>query len=393
MLLPRVPAVVTAAFAASAMACSGAADGPLDRSSDEAAIDPGTPEDVDVEAEVALGNPDSTNADTIARVVVERSRSLDGNQSAQAMAHFVELTADADHTLELVGLHSAVERPGQPCRTDFSARTASAAPVELALLDAGAVEIRLQPDDGLPASVVTLAPHAFPSVSSFASGLVYTTRDRSAETLPSGARYEVRVDGARSIPSLGFAGEAPEELSEVTLGGVPLRAVRELDAAAPLDITWDVGRAGDVVLVEFANPDDGVRRVSCSFADELGAATLAPQLLALTQGKARLSLRRVRELEAALDVAEPAPGTEALLRGELRFDFEVNRALVVGDRVVTEPVDADALDGAPSDAASSDAASSDAEHADSERPDAAPFDSDAERVDPEGGERTAAALP
>jgi hypothetical protein len=299
-------------------------------------------------ADLAAGNAPAASPETVARVVVERSRSLDGTNSAQAMAHFVELRAGADRSLELVGLHSPVQAPGQPCRVDFEAPAPNQDLVELELLDAGAVEIVLPegtgtaPQDTGGPAVVTLAPHAFPSISSFASGLVYTTRDRSADTLPSGTLYDIRVNGARSIPRLEFSGQAPEELSAVTLGGVPLAAVRELDATAPLDVTWEVGRPSDVVVVEFANPDDGSRQLSCSFADDLGSASIAPQLLALTRGKTRLSVRRVRQVDADLGLSS----TDTAVRGELRFDFEVNRALLMGDRVVIDPVAADPLQAA-----------------------------------------------
>jgi hypothetical protein len=376
-----------ALFAAPLVACSGVADGMGERGEEgtegvESFSAPGA-DDAVAERAASRGESSAEAAvpATIARVVVERSRSLDGSNSAQAMAHFVEVTPGAESSLELVGLHSPVLQPGQPCRTDHDAASANEAPVELELLDAGAVEIVLgHGNDGLAPTVVTLAPHAFPSISSFASGLVYTTRDRSADTLPSGAVYDIRVNGAqsngaqsngaqsngaqsngaRSIPRLEFSGQAPDELTQVTLGGVPLEAVAELDAAAPLDVTWQVGRPGDIVVVELANPDDGSRRLQCSFADDLGSASIAPHRLLPALGKARLSLRRVRQLDA--DLGSLGRGSDAV-RGELRFDFEITRALVLGDRVVTEPVQPDPLEDAGTDHESLGASPGDADTA------------------------------
>jgi hypothetical protein len=293
------------------------------------------------------GSSGEATPTTLARVVVERSESVDGTESAQAMAHFVEWDPAAAHGLELVGLGSDLPKAipaGGFCRTEFPI-PAAVGMTELELLDAGSVEIRLSE----ARSTVTLAPHAFPSVSSLAAGLVYTTRDRSADALPSGTRYEIVVDGARAVPRLMFAGDAPVALSQVTLGGVPLENVVGVDASAPLDITWAVGEERDVVVVEFTRPDDGQLELSCTFADDAGAATVSPQLLEAARGATRLSIHRVRHIVAATPngptrgvAAEGAQVQE--VQSELRFDFELNRLLAIGDRVEVVAAEVPAAD-------------------------------------------------
>lgn len=334
MVLVRALTPVTALLLASAAACSGVAESPSERASDRETASNGETAD-----------PGSANAGgasspgTIARLVVERSVSLDGASSAQAMAHFVELTPGAAASLEQVGLHAALPDPSKPCRTESDAPSQSEELFGIELLEAGTVEILLDRETRGTDGIVTLAPHAFPSISSLASGLVYTTRDRSAHTLPSGIRYDVRVNGAGTVPALAFSGQAPEELTEITLGGVPVEAVRELDAAAPLDLTWEVGSPGDVVVVEFKDPADGSRELSCSFADDLGTASIAPPWLSQAKGKLQLSVRRLRQVASDLAV----PGANRQVRGELLFDFEVIRILTLGDRVVTDLVVSDTL--------------------------------------------------
>lgn len=333
---------------AGVVACSGSPEGGLAA----AASSKGDPADFTAEAEAADGaEVDSTEAaapKTLARVVVERSESVDGTQSAQAMAHFVEWDRDAAHSLELVGLGGELPKalpPGGACRTDFSTAGAVAAVggiAELELLDAGSVEIRLaKRDEGSGPASVTLAPHAFPSVSSLAAGLVYTTRDRSAEALPSDTRYEVVVDGARSVPHLVFSGDAPPALQGVTLGGVPLENVVAVDGSAPLDLTWEVGATQDVVSVEFSRPDDGQRTLSCTFADDAGAATISPQMLEAARGATRLSIHRMRSIVREPHAAGPGEEPRSYVQSELRFDFELNRLLTIGDRVeIVMPVEA-----------------------------------------------------
>ncbi|MBX3126981.1 MAG: hypothetical protein KF718_09705 [Polyangiaceae bacterium] len=253
---------------------------------------------------------DAESGTTHALVTVDRSILMDGSERAGALASFVQLPAEADAraVLDNVGLRLALPPVGQ-CRTDAGERPRYRGRVEL--VEAGAVSL-------LVGNTLTeLAPHAFPTVTDVVSGVVYATRDVSAEPLPADADYTLRVDGSLGYFSVSRA--APEHLTAVTIGGVPLADVTELSVAEPMDLTWGVrgdgSVASDVVWVELANKN-GTSTV-CTFRDELGAATIPAGSLPGT-GPTRLSLHRLRIAEFV------AP---AITLGELRFDFELQSSV------------------------------------------------------------------
>jgi hypothetical protein len=174
----------------------------------------------------------------------------------------------------------------------------------LELLDVGDVSVVA---DGRS---TTLAPRAFPTVTDLISGVVYTTRDLSAEPLPAGVQYGVRTAGG-AISAVELEGDAPGELAGVTVGGVPLGEVTSISPTSPIDLTWTVGTAGDVVYIELSS--DGADPAVCAFQDDIGAGSIPAGAFAGT-GPGRISLHRLRAREFSSDDIES---------GELRFDFEL----------------------------------------------------------------------
>jgi hypothetical protein len=173
------------------------------------------------------------------------------------------------------------------------------------LLEAGNVSLHTSQHQ------TTLAPRAFPAVTDLVEGVVYTTRDLSAEPLPAGEPYTVRAAGSDAIVPLSVSVQAPAEPTGVTVGGVPIHELSTVSARQPIDITWKVGEPEDMVYVELSA--EGVPSAVCAFRDELGAATVpAGTFTASSEG--RFALHRVRQ--------QPfdASGVES---GRVRFDFEV----------------------------------------------------------------------
>jgi len=286
---------------------------------------------------------------THAVVTIERSESADGtNSKAEALAGFLEVPAlvDAHSVLQLVGLGLDLPEPGT---CTLGSEPVSAGPLtetaSVEFVDAGAVELEVS------GAHERLAPYAFPTVTDSISGVLYTSRDRTADPLPSGSRYTLSADGLGIRASL----DAPRALSGVSINGTPFAEVASVSTASPLDLTWDVDTArtssapGDIVYVELtasssapsgsapsgsapsgsapsgsarsgSAPSDSARsgsarRVICSFGDELGAGSVPTEAFA-TEGTGVVAVHRLRAHE--FDVLDGDSN-----RGQLRFDFAV----------------------------------------------------------------------
>ncbi len=223
---------------------------------------------------------------------------------AAALAGFAQIPSDVDSEAVLSLAQWSLELPEIGGCVALSAerdRNTPLAPIErVELLAVGDVVIDV---DG---SETRLAPRAFTG-GDVLTGVLYTSRDPSADPLPPGQPYTIHTTGD-ALPGQEFRGDAPPTLSGVTLGGVPLAQVATVKLSEPLDLTWNVGSPEDVLYVELTS-DDGLNATRCAFRDEDGAGTV-PEGAFGSPGSGSLSLHRLRSL---------AIGGEDI-RGELRFD-------------------------------------------------------------------------
>lgn len=272
-------------------------------------------------AEMEDYTSDAETGSTHALITVDRSVAADGTSTprAGAVAGFVRMPANADAraVLGLVGLGQQLPAPGQcSARLDPTAgsRTAMAAAGHVEFMDAGDVTV----DAG--GGSLTLAPRAFPTVTDRISGVMYTTRDRSADPLPAGVRYAIRTTGSDGVAPISVEANAPPPLDGVTVGGMPLQELRTVSTSAPVDVTWNVGTSGDLVYVELVAAD-GTNSTLCTFRDDTGAGTV-PGGAFDRVGAGRLSVHRVRTTDFV------AAGVD---HGQLRFDFERAANIAFGE--------------------------------------------------------------
>lgn len=260
--------------------------------------------DVDPAADVETGTT---------RALIQIDSTADGaDPQATAMAGFARIPAssDAEAVLELVGWGLELPPTGSCAGAADAAASAADMPLDpVDFLDAGDVVITAGE------ARATLAPRAFPTVSDLLSGVLYTTRDGSADPLPPGVTYEVATTGGDALPPLRLSAAAPGTITGLRLGGTPIQEVTEVRSGAPLDLSWDVGAPGDLLVVDLALDDGGV--TTCVFPDEAGAATV-PAASLPRAGGGWLGVHRVR--------VTPFESPE-IDRGELRFDLE--REIVV----------------------------------------------------------------
>ena len=264
-----------------------------------------------------------------ALVQVRRTETLGGEPRADALAGLIRVpdTADAAEVFALAGLREQLPAVGQ-CQAGDPAVT------QLAETDIGVASVELVPADTViivtPGGEHPLAPHAFPSISDSIRGVIYTSRDQTAWSLPDAGKYEIVLRGAEGLEQGNAAYQSPGVPSSVTIGGVPLAEVDEL-SQADLDLTWaPSGSSLDLLAVRLHLADS---TYTCTFrdADGFGSMSLLDARRALAPSLARVGDPTLGRAQGALSLhriraeASAAPGDASVV--EVRFDFSVAREL------------------------------------------------------------------
>jgi hypothetical protein len=265
---------------------------------------------VDVASEPGTEEAGSTHA----VVTITRRAPADAPDEvrADALASFVRLPANADarSVLRAAGLSTDLPPVGECRRTTPGQAVATSQLTRVELLDAGEVSVTAG------GRVTTLALRAFPTVTDSIAGVVYTTRDRAAEPLPSGLTYTLTASGTPALGALSAEASAPAALAGVEVAGTPLAELESFRPDRDLAVVWTAGTPGDSVVVVI---DGGGAVTECTFKDEAGSGTLPAQKLP-SPGQATLAVHRLRQ----------APFTDAdIAGGELRFDFELEASITI----------------------------------------------------------------
>lgn len=264
---------------------------------------------------------DADHGTTHATITVERRDSVDATfaSQAKAFASFVRTPpyVDPASVARITGLELGLPEPGSCSALGATRESIALSPLRrVELLAVGEVTLET------PAGRVELAPHAFPAVTDVVSGVVYTTRDRSA-ALPAGEPYALSASGGSFLSPLSVSAEAPAALEAVSLDGSPLGSA---SAFLPQDseLSWKAGTARDLVYVRLTG-NDTAGSATCAFRDDAGHG-LIPAHVIPRSGPIQLSVHRLRTV--ALGGA-PSGGIDV---GELRFDFELSSVVALVER-------------------------------------------------------------
>lgn len=257
-----------------------------------------------------------------ALVQVRRTEALGEEPRADALAGLIRVpdTADAAEVFALAGLRDRLPPVGQ-CLSGGELTEASPTEAEL-----GLPSVELVPADTVqvltPGGAHLLAPHAFPSVSDSIRGVIYTSRDQTAGSLPDGGRYEIVLRGAEGLENERAVHQGPGVPAGITIGGVPLAEVDSL-TSPDLDVTWTPSESTLDVLAARLRTGEGT--YTCAFRDSDGfgslslveAARAMPSFAEGREARGTLSLHRIRAEASA------APGDTSVI--EVRFDFSLAR--------------------------------------------------------------------
>lgn len=208
-------------------------------------------------------------------------------ERADALSVFVRFPdgAESPEVLSALGVHVRLPEAGvcsmdpRLARSPSPEALPSSAKVELVLADLVSLGVESR---GAAAERQLLVPHAFPTVGGTVGGALYTSRTRRAEDLPAGASYSLSVQGlADTAENLKFSFRLPDRLKDVTVSGIALSDLSEVERGRPLDVTWTpdeaVGESEERrVVVEIG---DGTESARCVFPESDGSGTLPSSLL------------------------------------------------------------------------------------------------------------------
>jgi hypothetical protein len=262
------------------------------------------------------------NLPTVTHAVVKLQRSRSTNAAVQDQANVLfsvlrmPATLDSRNIVRMVGLSSSAPDVGQCEKLDYAqaATEATVSVQHVELLDVGDVSL-VATNGGSQ-----LVRQAFPTVTDFIAGVVYTKRDLSSSPLPPATSYVLNARGAPGIPAFRINMNTPQEPTDVRVDGVALAQVARLGRGQAAQLTWKAGAPGDRIEVAIKNADRP-GDFTCSFDDAAGSGSLPPDAL-LTRGTVRIELHRLRTTTA---------NVKGLDRVQVEFDYALDHLLdIVG---------------------------------------------------------------
>jgi hypothetical protein len=252
-------------------------------------------------------------------VAIAERQSVAGHASGEDLSLLLSVlripqSVNGDRLLRLMGLRTDLPALGNCEVIDLSNRASPAlSSVErIEFVDVGDVSVT----SGTRS--VPLARQAFPTVTDFIAGVVYTSRDKNADLLPLDAGLSVRARGRGRLKPFTVEIADLARLDKILLDGSPISAVSRLAVVNAFELRWDSGAPGDVLWVEFG-ANSGHKIVSCAFDDALGNAKVQGGI-ADELGDARLTLHRLHRARIVL------PGFD---RAEIKFDSRVIQSLTL----------------------------------------------------------------
>ena len=225
-------------------------------------------------------------------------------------------TLDSRNIVRLVGLSINVPDVGQCERLDYAGgpteATVSVQHVEL--LDVGDVSLGASNQSSL------LVRQAFPTVTDFISGVVYTKRDLSSIPLPLATSYTLAARGAPDVAAFKIAVQAPEEPTDVAVDGLALAQVTRLSRKQNVKFAWKAGTPGDKIAIDVKNPDRP-GDVSCAFDDAAGEG-IVPSDAFVAPGTVRLEFHRLRSRLSNI---------KGIDRTQIEFDYALDHLVEMVD--------------------------------------------------------------
>jgi hypothetical protein len=249
--------------------------------------------------------------------VVERAQILDSpfEQSATAYGGVMRMpsTVDAERVMRLSGFLEELPEVGT-CEVVGATRPSPALSGvdELQMLDVGDITVQVG------SQTTKLVRQAFPFVTGFLAGVVYSSRDREAEVLPPSSSFIFSAKGSGKVPRFSLAADSPPAIASVAVNAVGLQEVERVTLSEPIVFTWKVGTPDDMVWVELGRTGSQ-KTALCVFRDTEGRGTV-PASLIDERGVGLISVHRLRQHRMKAD---------GIADGRIQFDFRVTSRVLL----------------------------------------------------------------
>jgi len=221
----------------------------------------------------------------------------------------VPVAINSDRLLRLMGMGHEMPPVGTCEVVDeaHATRTALSSYERVELLDVGDVTLSTS------GKTRKLSRQAFPTITDFISGVLYTTREPASDFTVARS-MALRTHGSSATPAFTFSVDAVAPPEQILLDGSSLGETTRLSIANTQDIKWTKGKKGDVAWVELGAVA-GTKTISCAFDDSIGAGSI-PNMLTSELGEGRITFHRVSI--RPLNVAN-------LDKVETRFDVHISQ--------------------------------------------------------------------
>ncbi len=216
-------------------------------------------------------------AHSLVRVEVSYTRAMgEPDLRFDAQAHFVRYRSfDPAGVPTILGLPDYESIPLETCRvSDVRADldealaiegdlTTRGIPAEVALLDAGRIEVRG------PVDRAVLRPHHYPELVPFVAGVVYAGDETAPVTLGLGQSYQISGDGGEEVGPFLASANAPRAFPSLTVDTLH----RAGGIASDLELRWTDGAEGaEPLLLDIKwssrTRGAGAREVRCRVRDD-----------------------------------------------------------------------------------------------------------------------------
>jgi hypothetical protein len=223
----------------------------------------------------------------------------------------VPLNVNSGRLWRLMGLGSALPEAGHCEVVDGSSQPTGALSTleRVELLDVGDLTVIAKGKNQ------RLSRQAFPTVTDFMSGVIYTTRDNPSD-FSIDSSLVLRGRGSTQLPAFNLTANSVEPPRHITLDHIPIDEVTRQSVISSFELRWDKGQKTDYIWLELA-ATNGRKSLSCVFVDSDGYGVVPGMQLNLT-GDGRLVVHRISVQEASISGVD---------RTEVRFDVRVTQML------------------------------------------------------------------